>query len=124
MNKDVKALWLDALRSGEYSQATGMLRKSKDDSFCFCALGVLADLAIKTGGVGEWTYLPGYGWAHRVETVDSDGIPDWDETVAVPAPKAMEWADMPYTVAEGIWFLNDGEKKSFSEIADYIEENL
>jgi hypothetical protein len=41
MNPSVKKLWVDALRSGEYEQCTGILR----DSFNrFCCLGVLCNL--------------------------------------------------------------------------------
>jgi hypothetical protein len=41
MNKQVKKLWVKALRSGEYVQTTGRLR-GKNNSFC--CLGVLCNL--------------------------------------------------------------------------------
>lgn len=41
MKKKIKALWVAALRSGEYKQGTGQLR---DESNNFCCLGVLCNL--------------------------------------------------------------------------------
>lgn len=41
----VKQLWLDALRSGEYSQAIGYLQTPEGH----CCLGVLCDVAVKEG---------------------------------------------------------------------------
>jgi hypothetical protein len=40
VNQEIKKLWVAALRSGEYKQAIGMLRRG--DSFC--CLGVLCNL--------------------------------------------------------------------------------
>jgi hypothetical protein len=51
MNARIKQLWLDALRSGNYSQWQGRLRNG--DSFC--CLGVLCDLHRKETGAGRWT---------------------------------------------------------------------
>lgn len=45
MNPQVKQLWVDALRSGDYSQGKGHLNKDGK----FCCLGVLCDLAVKAG---------------------------------------------------------------------------
>ncbi len=41
MNKKVKAAWIKALRSGDYTQGRGVLRSMDDE---FCCLGVLADV--------------------------------------------------------------------------------
>ena len=51
MNEGIKALWLDALRSGEYPQGTALLRKpwaSGNGKDKYCCLGVLCDLYIKS----------------------------------------------------------------------------
>jgi hypothetical protein len=45
MNADVKKLWINALRSGEYKQGKHYLREEDR----FCCLGVLCDIAIKMG---------------------------------------------------------------------------
>lgn len=51
MDKRIKALWIGALRGGEYAQGVGRLRSKETDKFC--CLGVLCDLASKEG-VGDW----------------------------------------------------------------------
>jgi hypothetical protein len=57
MNPEIKARWVAALRSGEYTQGTAMLRSGTG---CHCCLGVLTDLAVKAG-VGEWGAEPECG---------------------------------------------------------------
>lgn len=55
MNKRVKELWINALVSGEYSQAYGQLRTE----WGYCCWGVLCNLHAKETG-NEWngnTYL-------------------------------------------------------------------
>ena len=52
MDADLKAKWLEALRSGKYEQTQGTLR----DGDAFCCLGVLCDLT----GRGKWIDA-GYG---------------------------------------------------------------
>ena len=42
MNKEIKAEWVKALRSGEYKQGGGALHRGDH----FCCLGVLCDIAI------------------------------------------------------------------------------
>jgi len=127
MNSEVKAKWLQALRSGEYRQTRCMLRSCND---AFCCLGVLCD--IYTDEVeGCWEY-DGY---------DSDGYTminhnkDQHSKIDLPAC-VIEWAGLEdanpqvhlkinddnfafVTLAE----LND-EGKTFNEIADLIEKQL
>jgi hypothetical protein len=50
MNSQIKQRWIDALRSGKYSQDTGVLRSSKGGH---CCLGVLCDLYAKEHNV-QW----------------------------------------------------------------------
>lgn len=50
MKTEVKALWLTALRSGEYAQGSMRLQRSDNT---FCCLGVLCDLAVKAGVIAE-----------------------------------------------------------------------
>ncbi len=56
MKKEIKEQWIKALRSGEYRQARGKLCKvNGKGNKSFCCLGVLTDLAIKSGEVdGSW----------------------------------------------------------------------
>lgn len=49
MDKELKAKWVDALRSGKYAQAEGVLR-SADVTPGFCCLGVLLEVSQR----GHW----------------------------------------------------------------------
>jgi len=129
MNKDIKKNWVDALRSGEYKQGTGELRKNEDH---FCCLGVLCDLAAKDG-VGEWKarnpYLgyyfddTGKSNTHLPASVSNwaglflkTGEPDEDPTILYINEEGEEWER---TLSE----IND-DGFNFSAIADIIEEQL
>jgi hypothetical protein len=57
MNPAIKALWLDALRSGEYEQIHGRLHQGMG----FCALGVLCDLHRLATGADHWRGPDGNG---------------------------------------------------------------
>ena len=46
MNKQIKEDWIKALRSGDYEQTRGNLHDMENK---FCCLGVLCDLAVKSG---------------------------------------------------------------------------
>lgn len=109
MNIHFKKLWIDALRSGKYSQTQGRLRI--EDSYC--CLGVICDLLVpdewEFAHINEETGLTHYttrGNAHDVlpgSLADILGI-DWDTQ-----NKLVD--------------INDSGK-SFLEIADWIEKNL
>lgn len=50
MNKEIKKLWIDALKSGEYEQGRWRL-KTKNR---YCCLGVLCDIYVKQTSRGSW----------------------------------------------------------------------
>lgn len=112
MDQELRTRWLEALRSGKYTQGKERLKTRNDDgSASHCCLGVLAEvmgvpsalpnsLAVRSyrfdfgNGVTDTAYLPG------------DLVPGLNQQ------NQSLLADM-----------ND-EGKSFDEIADYIEEHL
>lgn len=49
MKKEIADMWVEALRSGKYKQAQGMLEEVNGDESRFCCLGVLCQLAIASG---------------------------------------------------------------------------
>lgn len=117
MKPEIKTKWVAALRSGEYKQGTRQLSWG-DGSFC--CLGVLTDLAVKEG-VGEW----------GEHGTDKDG--EFDPCDATLPPEVGEWAGVdgdPAVVGTQInrpiqlWRLNDHHNRSFTELADLIEEQL
>ena len=111
MNPQIKQKWVDALRSGDYQQTKGRLRKEDE----FCCLGVLCDLYGKENNV-EWQH----------NEVD-DYFYEKNSTV-LPL-SVMEWADVDgqsadiCNVTETLAGLNDSGS-TFNEIADLIENHL
>ncbi len=121
MNKDIAKKWVEALRSGEYSQTRGILADDRG----FCCLGVLCELYIE-------------------ET--KDNIKDcitathtkYDGNDCLPPVKVLQWSglqtalgtfkeseitkeDDPHTYLAG---LNDVYEYNFNQIADVIEANV
>lgn len=126
MKSDIKALWLNALRSGTYTKGEGSLYfRDTDGTECHCALGVLAEEAAKAGVIeidpaqrnndrypeaGSYHYLPDavLEWA---------GFPLGDEkNVAMAEAKVVRQND----TAKG----EDCGKTTFKQVADFIETEL
>lgn len=99
MDPELKAKWLDALRSGNYKQVRGQLALGGG----FCCLGVLNEI----GGFGCRADA-GLLW-------DLKSDPDLCQCplLAIPGETQRHLA-----------FKNDLLEWSFEQIADWIEENL
>lgn len=111
MDAELKTKWLAALRSGEYEQTTGMLRR--DDTYC--CLGVLCDVSER----GTWVKRGGAGTTWRWEyELAFDEAP-----VYLDADLLDGRFDLPADVElDSIELNDDGE--TFASIADYLEANL
>lgn len=111
MNQEIKQKWVEALRSGMYTQGKGQLREGD----AFCCLGVLCDIHSKETGT-EWSDAGAYCY------------------VGLLSPEVQEWAGVTsngggYIRLNGIGgmslpTLNDELNYSFEQIADLIEEQL
>jgi|SRR6266853_268140 len=108
MNKEIKARWIEALRSGKYKQGRSFLKIKEG----FCCLGVLCELAVEDKIIEPairslsnndyWTYL------------GQNKIP----------PKIIEkWAELDDPTMVELAKMNDNAYR-FDEIAKYIEEKL
>lgn len=109
MNAEVKAQWLDALRSGEYQQTKGRLRRDNpidpedaDDGYNagYCCLGVLCDLAVKAGVTQIHEEKP-YAdsdypvtEAERNYTVYQYGLNEDRRDGSVLPPEVAQWAGL------------------------------
>lgn len=130
MNVEIGRRWVEALRSGEYEQARDKLRDSVGtDKDGFCCLGVLCDLYDENG------------WDGHVYVARSE---DGEDREPSQLPEAVaQWAGLDSTNPRlddiEAATHNDGEEpetdedeapvggvrpKSFSEIADLIEQYL
>jgi hypothetical protein len=107
MDPELKAKWLEALRSGRYAQTREYLRQDGG----FCCLGVLCDIA----NPEAWT--EGEGWLYEneeIREVDTCELP-------VPFRRNIGISDIR---EQQLIELNDEAKASFEQIADWIEANL
>lgn len=116
MNPEVKKMWIDALTSGEYKQAKGMLR-SRDGH---CCLGVLCELYKETHPHARWKVYANSGDMF----IDSTSM----EGQFSLTPGVILWADLQRSdpqVKGGLCLsdLNDNGV-TFDKIAKAIKESL
>lgn len=128
--------WADALRSGNYDQAEGVLRamaseynfdtgdvvrRDPDSKKKCCCLGVVCDLA----PIGKWAednpeifILEGNTVTDAVATAGSTlAARTWD---AMPPQEVLDWVGLSESEAAELARLNDGDW-TFAEIADLID---
>jgi hypothetical protein len=111
---DFKAKWLEALRSGNYTQTTGMLRRRDG----FCCLGVACDVNDPSG----WGVSHGSMY-YRMKSPSSGFIVSNDVPLEVWAALSQLNDSVSDSVQAVLAHMNDNGK-TFTEIADWIEENL
>jgi len=128
MDAQLKAKWVEALRSGDYGQASGQLHDAQNGGFC--CLGVLCKvMGAEFGpvvedreeeGVTSHEYVPhirgrvlGVDEELKASTCRELGIPNQFELIKMNDGFGED--------PEGLGYVR---QHSFSEIADYIEKNL
>ena len=105
MDVDIKRVWLEALRSGDYTQGCDQLLNTESGGYC--CLGVLCH------ATGNMTH----GCSH-----DSNGEMSGHGIFLHPSLGAhfsLSQEDQRLLAA-----MNDQQGKTFTEIAAYIEEHL
>lgn len=107
MNPDVKAQWLEALRSGKYVKGEGKLKLSDT---CYCALGVLALLC----PLKSKTFLSG-GDLFGADRDICNGF--FDKEVS-------KWCGLDHSQQVAVSRVNDQQADTFEEVADWIEKEL
>lgn len=119
MDFELKRTWLDALRGGKYEQGLGMLACNNQ----FCCLGVLCDIISKEIGSTKVEVL-------QVEAFDADGAlarvnqTCYDGAAYMISLRLRAIAQITRQEAARLAKMNDEERMSFDQIADYIEEHL
>jgi hypothetical protein len=106
MKPEIKQLWLEALRSGNYKQGRGRLCIVYPHETLYCCLGVLEDLHDKTDPtkisvLRNYMYLSG-------ETIKWAGLDNRN----------------PYVGQKKLSYMNDSSEMNFNQIADEIEKHL
>lgn len=119
LKSDVRKQWVDALRSGEYKQGAGLLRRDPSKLSPeprYCCLGVLCDLAVQAGIVQAKT--------RNGTTYYGD---DRGKSATQLPPTVQAWAGLRTPTGEGLpngldlVRVNDAGSMSFNRIAELIE---
>lgn len=103
MNEEIKAKWVAALRSGKYQQTSGQLRRNEGESSSFCCLGVLCDVVNPDA------------WKHESHE---------DGTFLSVSGRIARLAGLSHAASSVLTDWNDSKRKSFEEIAAFIEQDL
>lgn len=111
MDAAFKEKWIEALESGHYSQTH--LELQNEDGFC--CLGVACDLVDSKGWHKHNTYKVYYIYIEG-ERVESSHT-------SIPSDLRVKLG-ISYEQCEILMKLNDIDKKTFPEIAQWIRENL
>jgi hypothetical protein len=111
MDNTLKTKWTAALRSGDYSQTSGLLTRLdlNGNVIGHCCLGVLCEIAGLESESRDGYRRYNYGDSDSAGTIPFDfsssiGIDSSDETVLIA--------------------MNDNDGYTFLQIADWIEQNL
>lgn len=122
--KDVNSFvkdWTKALRSGEYEQGKGVLRRVGVKKDTYCCLGVAADLLVKNGHQAKW--MEGNSHIIPVATKSSrGGRYGSSSTISGVAPR---WLQQWLMDKEGVLVhMNDRVGATFTDIAEWLEGQL
>lgn len=132
MNKEIKAKWIAALTSGEYTQGKDYLNRNGK----FCCLGVLCDLYRKETGMGEWIVAGGDGLNAFVTPNDQEYFPAISESIRLTHLDVVAWSDIGDRNPAGLPMKGISECRTaslaslndcgipFGDIAKLIEEYL
>lgn len=128
MNKDKLKLWIDALRSGEYTQGQGNLAGKDGEVVKYCCLGVACEVAIKDGLDLEFC------WGRPAVDEDREPVEEdrkfYDTEDLVLPPAVQDWLGIPGNttvevmlngIEESVIDLNDNMDRDFGQIADALE---
>jgi hypothetical protein len=131
VDKAIAAEWVKRLRSGEYPQTTGSLEHTKNSDSVkggqrqvgYCCLGVLSLMASEEGIVERWetaygdVYYGTPGTPQKCSAALPDAVQEWSGVKTGFGKRSTSEGDWKSSLSD----LNDGQKKTFAEIADVIE---
>ena len=108
MKRDIRDQWIAALRSGEYKQGNGVLHQvSKDGAERFCCLGVLCRVLKETPS-----------------PVQKNGDVLYDNLCGILSSKLRDLVGIRIQTMDEIIWMNDQQRWSFDQIADWVQANL
>jgi hypothetical protein len=107
-----KTLWLEALRSGKYSQAFGFLKVNRQGKYHYCCIGVLLDLVADKYHIAE------------TEKVTDPSVKQFDGDNAALTENLKKTVGLKADIVPVLYSMNDFDKLTFSQIADWIEAHV
>ena len=126
MDDQLKAKWLEALRSGNYKQTTGVLKNDEG----FCCLGVLCDIMDNSKWSGTldpdgdaYFYMFSNG-KEELTDINSKVKDSLGLLKTVTVSYEDNYASYQDTIGQVLIDKNDSIGASFEDIANYIEQNL
>lgn len=126
MNAELKAKWVEALRSGKYQQGREQLNEADQ---LFCCLGVLCEIE----GLDKfYENMDRVGYRFPTDEIDRALLPEkYRRTIGLDTLTQHESRDSltgkvvgHFTQHEYCMYMNDTEKRTFAEIADVIEREF
>lgn len=130
MNKRIKQLWIDTLRSDTVKQGTGRLCKLRDNEYEFCCLGVLCEIYQSEASNSENNLQPLQVNENNMGYYDKHF--SYDTNFGILPDKVKYWSELGNSL--GSYYENNrlhsdlasqnDSGKSFKEIADIIEKHF
>lgn len=129
MNTELIQEWVDALRSGDYKQTSGVLGRERDGERSYCCLGVLCQVAVGHDIIAEpdvhgrelqYANFASTMPPPEVRQALAEGGEDrfyWE----VNTPEELLQEEDSYSDVIDLTDLNDTHKYTFDQIADAIE---
>lgn len=109
INKEALRLWIEALESGKYTQTKNVMH---DITGCYCATGVLCDVAVQREIIGP----PRLGsYAHENDDLFYYDGSSWNS----PPIKVIDWINNFNLIEKAIWMNDTGS--TFAEIATCLK---
>lgn len=109
INQPVLRKWIDALRSGKYTQTTGMLGEINDNGTrSYCCLGVLCEIAAQEG---------------ITEPKESANAISYDGVNTMPPGSVVRWFDPGNNFADYTWTIPRDQNKYPIEAGNCSEDN-
>lgn len=125
MDEGLKGRWIGALRSNTYKQGTRALARTYAmglgaTEVRYCCLGVLAEIMVADGVCESRRRDDDIDRGYRLK----DGVLGNFFSEAMPSDEMMAHAGIDGRTAYILADMNDQQKKTFPEIASWIEKNL
>ena len=119
MKPEIKQLWIDAMKSGEFHKTEARLFRIKDGVPCHCALGVLCELALRAGV--PLTFNPvdlDLRFYLGPEETEEDG------RGTILPNEVVTWSGLDHYKSADVYIKNDAySEDTFEPVVAWLERN-